>query len=165
VVQGVPFACSCVFNLSITRFDPAPNNDHLFAFIQFCTWTFACCQLTLLSFGITVSDARAPVKSPLLIILATIAFVAYLLLIGAMFQYTVAHDNDKMGFFGSINCCAAGGGVFVKGIHKALMAGLSKCSDASGGDAEANSETNSPPPYTAYTNKKTYNSNQLNYIV
>ena len=47
-VQGVPFACSCIFNLSVTCYDPASNKHHPFTFFQFCIWIFSCSQLIFL---------------------------------------------------------------------------------------------------------------------
>ena len=175
VVQGIPFAFSCIFNLSVTRYDPAPNEDHLFTFFQFCTWMFSCSRLLLLGklfletcqyasltywSAFSTSVTWALVEWSILSILMITAFVICLALLSAVFRYTVTHDNSKMGFFGRCveglsgcveglgGCavvCAAGAGDVLKGVHKGLMKCLSRCSDPS--DDEAISVASPPPPY------------------
>ncbi|KIM71271.1 hypothetical protein PILCRDRAFT_820624 [Piloderma croceum F 1598] len=135
-IKEAPIALAAIFSVFVARFEPAPNHDNLFTLFQCAIWALACCQLVSYPFNDVIVNFDW--------MIALLALLPALFLIGAIFRRIVGHCAKDLGVFGIIILCCCD---VAKVVHGGLMSCLSRCSgsDASDDDAEASSL----PSYTA----------------
>ena len=142
----LPLRCSTVFHGCF----PGAGWLHCVSFLRnLLVSTPLTCGLALgLSLSLILST---PISKPLFIICVAV-FATYLLMLGIIFRFIVAHNNKDMGWFGALNSCIC---KVVKGCWKFLecccmgLVWFLKCFDGdSDAQAESLSPTSSPPSYS-----------------